>query len=430
MIKNTREISSEIIDNIYKNISFEQSIQNSASYKKLESREQSLTRMIVLTFLRRNGEVNNVISKYLKKSINKKAMNILRVGCTQILFLNTPEYSVVNESVEIVKKKFPYLSGLVNAILRNISRNKSKLACSTNHQDNLPEWIRGDWIKSYGLKEMKSFAEQIKEKPFIDIKIKKSFLQKRDWEKILNGRNIYADIIRLKNTSKVDELPFFQNGEWWVQSLSASIPVKILETIYEKNPTTQKSILEVGPSPGGKTFQLSENNYEVTAVEISKKRISRLKENLQRLGFKVKIVNNDILKYDSSKKFNFILIDAPCSGSGILSKKPEILVQNKSSDLDSLLKKQEKILYKCSNFLKPKGIMLYSVCSLISSEGKLQIDRFLKQNKNFKLEFLDREILRNFDCDLNQGMLTIKPNGFKDLGGLDGFFIACVRRIN
>ena len=74
--------------------------------------------------------------------------------------------------------------------------------------------------------------------------------------------------------------------------------------------------------------------------------------------------------------------------------------------------------------------MLYSVCSLISSEGKLQIDSFLKQNKNFKLEFLDREILRNFDCDLNQGMLTIKPNGFKDLGGLDGFFIACVRRIN
>ena len=428
MNKNSREISVHIINEIYNDKSFDDVVNNNQDYLKLDNRDKSLVRMITLTFLRRNGEVDHIIKKYLKKSVDKKIMNILRVGATQILFLNIPDYSSVNTSVNLSKKKFRSLSGLVNAILRNISKDKKKLIDELDPIMNLPSWIQIDWIKNYGEKKTRKFAKLFSEKPPLDINIKKKKINDRNWGEHLDGEKFFKQIIRLNKNGLVTDFPFFQEGDWWVQSASASIPVEIINKFFEKKEKEKVEILEVGSAPGGKTFQLCDYNYNVTAIDISKKRIIKFEENLKRLNFSPKIINLDILNFNTHEKFDCILIDSPCSASGIASRNPDILLRKKDHLLKDLLDKQMKILKKCSSLLKVKGIMVYVVCSLISDEGKNQINYFLKRNKGYKMKKFSKNILDGLKYKLTDGMLTINPDDYEDKGGMDGFFIACIEK--
>lgn len=428
MQKNSREISVHIISEIYNDKSFEDAINDNQNYVKLDDRDKSLVRMITLTFFRRNGEVNHVIKKYLKKSVDKKIMNILRVGATQILFLNIPHYSVVNTSVNLSKKKIYKLSGLVNAILRKISMDKEKLINELDPIMNLPDWIKIDWIKSYGEEKTRKFARIFSKKPSLDINIKEKKFSERNWEEHLDGEKIYKQVIRLNRNGLVTDFPFFDRGDWWVQSASASIPVEIINEFFKKDIKEKIKVLEVGAAPGGKTFQLCDNNYDLTAIDISKKRIKKLEENLKRLNFSPKIINADILEFKTNKIFDCVLIDSPCSASGIVSRNPDILLRNKKDLLKGLLHKQMQILVKCSSLLKVEGIMVYVVCSLISDEGKNQIKYFLKKNKGFKMKKVSKNILNGLKYKLTDGMLTINPDDYENIGGMDGFFIACIEK--
>ncbi len=371
----------------------------------------------------------NLYFNILKKKTSKIIMNILRVGVTQILYLNVTEYSAVSTSVDIAKKFSPKLSQLVNAVLRNICRNKTKLINSSNPESNIPYWIKDDWIKNFGECEAKKISMLSSSKPPMDIKIKKKKFHDMDWEKILNGRNIFNRTIRLHKTDKVSDLPYFKEGFWWVQSVSASIPVDLIISLYKDASRSKVKILEIGSAPGGKTFQLCEESFDTTSVEISKKRLLTLKENLKRLKLKTNIIHSDILDCSFKEKFDCILIDAPCSASGILSKKPEILLKKKKI-LKELLAKQNRILDKARGFLKPNGIIIYVVCSILSAEGPEQITRFIKDNDSFKIKRIKKTMVNNFKGELKNGMLTIKPNHYMDQGGMDGFFIACLENIN
>ena len=149
-------------------------------------------------------------------------------------------------------------------------------------------------------------------------------------------------VIRLKNDGPIDKKPFFKEGFWWVQSLSSTIPVNIISSIFKKSEKNNISILDVGAAPGGKTFQLIEEGFQVTSLEISERRTRRLKENLKRLNYKTNILNKDILNFKSNKLFDCVLIDAPCTASGLMQKKPEILIMDKSVNLEKLVIKQRK----------------------------------------------------------------------------------------
>lgn len=429
MYKNTREISVQIISKIYNDQSFENAINKNPDYRRLLDKDKSLVRMIILTFLRRNGEIDHIIKKYLKKSLDKKIMNILRIGATQILFLNIPDYSSINISVNLSKKNLPKLSGLVNAVLRNISKNKINHLNEVEPIMNLPKWIKENWIENYGKEKTEKFAGQFIKKPPIDINIKEKRFNERDWEKTLNGDLFFKKILRLRDSEKIKALPFFEDGFWWVQSAAASIPVEIINKLFEKRLKEQVHVLEVGAAPGGKTCQLCDYNYNVTAIEVSNKRIKLLKENLHRLNFSPKVINLDILSFNTDKKFDSILIDSPCSASGIISKNPDILIRKKEDILKQLLKKQMKILEKCSSLIKVKGIIVYTVCSLISDEGKKQIKNFLTNNKGFKIKKISKKILEDLEYKLSDGMLTIKPDDYIHKGGMDGFFVACIEKI-
>ena len=425
----SRKIAAELLGNVFSNNNFDQAIDLNSNFKKLDSRDKSLVRLIVLTSLRRHGQIDFIITKFLKSEIKKKNIfikNLLRSSVAQIIFLNFPEYSVVHSAVEISKEKG--LSKFVNGILRNICRNKKKVFNLAPETINIPSWISKDIINFFGGEIFKSIAKNIVNEPFVDIYIKNDFFKKKNWTNVLNGFEIIPQTIRLKNKGKINTLPYYDCGYWWVQGISATIPVRLINSLFPKKKRQTISVLDVGAAPGGKSFQLLDSGYNVTSIDKSPERISRFKENLDRLELKPKIICDDINNYKSDYSYDCILIDAPCSASGLIQKKPDILVSNKIGELKKIEGDQIQILKSCSKILKRGGYLIYSVCSIISNEGIAQIKEFLKENNNFSLVKIKNNF-QNVCKNYNDFYFISTPIDLAKFGGADGFFSVCLKKI-
>ena len=423
----SRKIATEIIVQIYKNYDVDKATNLSKHFEKLSLRDRSFVKFLVLNTLRRNGEVDLIISKFLKKPLPKKntfIKNLLRISITQIIFLNLAEYSIVNTAVEL-SKKFGF-QGLVNGLLRNVCRKKKELLSESNEIENLPRWIRKELANNFSNSYTKRIAKQIVLEPFIDIKIKDSQLKSKDWVKVFGGEMVFPSILRFKSKGKIDELPFFSNGFWWVQGLAATFPVNMINDIYKKTTRNSISVLDVGAAPGGKTFQLLESGYDLTSLEISTKRVSKLKENLKRLNFQTKIVCDNFISWEPPQKFDCILIDAPCTGSGLLQKKPEIMIRDKFENHKKLVSKQKLMIKKAATILNNGGLIIYSVCSILHSEGLNHIKEFVFKNKNFSL-IKPNSKFEKFGNIHRNGTFMSTLADFKSVGGIDGFFIACIK---
>jgi len=427
---NTREIATQILTDIYLKFEFfETAVLSSKNFSKLNQRDKGFVRYLVLNTLRRNGQVDKVLNDYVKIPIKKKnfyILNLLRLSICQILFLDIKDYSIVNTAVEISKNY--KVDKFVNGLLRNICRNKCKILQNLDHTTNIPHWIKNNIIQNLGKETLEKISKRVINEPNLNIKIKANSLKEKNWEKVLNGKFILDDLLKTQNDGLIEKKPYFKEGDWWVQNISSTLPVRFISRIFHNVDKSKISVLDVGAAPGGKTFQLIEENFNVKSLEISQRRIRRLKKNLQRLKFDTQIICEDFLNYECSTLFDCILIDAPCSASGLMQKKPEILIRNKEKNIEKLIDKQQKMLEKAEQFLKIGGYIVYCVCSIHSSEGSYQIETFLRKNENFKIvEF--NNIVSNFGKYLKKGMLTIIPEDFGCNAEADGFFISILKRI-
>ena len=429
---NTREIASEILQRIYKKQHLDKICDNEPNFKKLDQRDKNFVRLTILETLRRNIQIDSIIKRFLTKPLEYKRIkiqNLLRISICQILFLKVSEYAVVNTTVEIAKKyKF---HKLVNAILRNVCRQKKQLFNELGNLSNLPSWILKDLKKNLSPTEIKQISKVIVEEPELNLKIKKSYIKFKNWEVIMNGKFIESDILLTKNNGKINKLPFFDEGLWWVQGLSSSLPVKCLDNLFPISQRKERKILEVCAAPGGKTAQLVDYGFQSISLDISEYRINQLKTNLDRLDYKPEIICTDFLNYNPDQKFDAILLDAPCSASGLIQKKPEILVINKQTDLKKLMVEQNRLLEYSKEFVKKDGYIIYCVCSINNCEGYEQINKFLKANKNFSsVNHVDS--IKKYGRILSDNMLQIYPKRFKfsdNINGyLDGFFISILKK--
>ncbi|MEE2695253.1 MAG: transcription antitermination factor NusB [Pseudomonadota bacterium] len=425
---NTREIATRILNDVYEKCDLETATNINKNFNKLDKRDKAFVRLIVLNTLRRNGQIDRVISDLVKRPFKRKdsyILNLIRISICQILFLDVAEYSTVNSAVEISKNH--NRDKFVNALLRNVCRKKKNLNKSSTLEHNVPKWIKTDVINFLGKEVLAKISKSIVSEPALDIKIKKKYSKRKNWEKLLNGKFIDKELLRIPNDGPINLKPFFNEGMWWIQGISSTLPVLFIDSVFEGiNPSSLK-ILDVGSSPGGKTFQLLEKGFDVTPIEISKRRIQKLKENLSRLNLNASIVSEDFLKYKTKKFFDCVLVDAPCTASGLIQKKPEILIRDKGADLDRLVEKQKLMLEKSSRLTKKGGYILYCVCSIHTREGIRQIENFLVRNKDFSLVTLNKSIGR-FGKSIANGMLLITPDSENIKGGLDGFFISLLRK--
>ena len=424
-MNNSREIASLILSNVYQGKKLDWALNTSKNLPKLDSRDRAFVNLLVLTALRRQGQIDKITSKFIKKPLKSTSQVnfILKIALAQILFMNTPDYSAVNTAVEISKKY--NLDKLVNAVLRSVLREKNTININST-EANIPNWLRKNTVNHLGEKTLSMISKQIVKEPPVDIKIKKKIFKRFNWEKILGGKNIFQETIRINHKGDISKLPFYNEGHWWIQGLAATFPVILINDIFKDHKKNEISVLDVGASPGGKSFQLIEAGFKLKSIEISNVRIKKLLKNLNRLKYETKIINEDFIEHEIDEKFDCILIDAPCSASGLIQKKPEMLVIKKN--INDLKIKQKLMLQKAPKLLKNGGYLIYCVCSIIYSEGEEQIQKFLQNFKNFSLINCFNSIESFRIVNNNFPYFFITPDFVSENGGIDGFFIACLKK--
>lgn len=382
---------------------------------RLSASDKAFARQLVLTALRRKGQADAIIARFLHKPLPDKLtviQHILRLGVVQLVWLHMPPHAVVDTAVTLAKQKqcIPQ-AGMVNAVLKKIAATPGLSGVSA--ETNLPIWLRDSWKKAYGKAQLTQMAESIAQEPPLDLTVK---TDPQNWATTLGAAPLFGNSIRLP-AGKVETLDGYEQGAWWVQDVSASLPVRMLGEV------TGLHVADLCAAPGGKTAQLIASGAKVSAVDRSEVRMRRLKGNLERLGMQAACIVADLLCWEPTTSFDAILLDAPCSGTGTIRRHPEIALHKGPHDVKELAKLQAELLDRALKWLKPGGKLVYSVCSLEPEEGEEQAKALLKRHPALCVRPATSvlpELPANWQSP--EGGLRTLPHYLGDQGGMDGFY--------
>ena len=391
----------------------------------IPAEERGFVNMLFMTTFRQLAFIREtVLPRYIKKKIPHKqqaAEYALYLGAAELLFMETPAYAVVNSYTEAVKKLCDTFSGgFVNAVLRNIIRNKDELRALQNGH-----YFSRDFLKilkqDYTPEEIKNMELFAGIEAPLDITLKDP-----EQNPFGDSFTLPTGSIRLPANTKVADLPGYADGGWWVQDAAAALAVRGLGNVLGKR------VLDLCAAPGGKTAQLLAGGAEVTAVDVAEQRLMTLRENMNRLKLtdKLKVICTDALEFTDEKPFDTVLLDAPCSATGTFRRHPEIIHTKTVDDVRRQALLQEKLLAHAARLLRPGGILAYATCSLAKAEGERQIRNFTASHQEFKIV----PAVCNGVGQLvtKDGFIRVLPQAFKSedaaFSGADGFFIAYLQR--
>jgi len=372
-------------------------------FLKLEVRDQGLARAIAITAVRKHNQIEVILKRVMQRPPPKRArflIHSLHVAASQILFLDAPDSAAVDLGVTAIGKdeRTSRFRGMSNAVLRRIVREKDELLSKTEQTSLLPKWMEKALRKDYGKEKAAKISSFIALEPMVDLTVKTN---PQEWAEKLGGFVLPTGSVRLTNSTSVTELEGYESGDWWVQDAAAALPAHLVKA--EKG----ARVLELCAAPGGKTAQLAHKGYDVTAVDISKPRLARLQQNLDRLNLKATLVETDILEFEPEEKFDAILLDAPCSSTGTIRRHPDV-----------------------KDFLKPGGIFVFSNCSMLKEEGEDLLSKVSKQFEDLIPDAIKPDEINGLEYCINgQGALRTLPFHLAHkeqeiYSGLDGFF-AC-----
>ena len=421
MIKGEK-IRFDIYNILYSIYKFNKALNNQDIQKiinKHNKRDIAFLNNVVLNSMRFHLHTTKIIQRYIKKKIKDKEKILLISSITQIVFLDFKEYAVINCTVEIAKK-LKIFHGLINATLKNISKDKQKLKYVSIKYDDLPTWFK-EKTSSFTIDQKKNFLNNFNKEPSLHIVFKNKEGLKNFEESIFKTSDISGFIAKKNQITKIKS---FLKGDWWVQDFSSFFPLQNIQVEKENG-----KFLDACAAPGGKSFQLLSKKYDLILNDKSNYRIQILKNNLKRLNFTAKILNYDFIKFNEKEKFDFIILDSPCSAVGTIRKNPEIFFKSKGPDFKELILLQEKMLIKAAKLLNINGVILYMVCSFLKNETEDQINNFLNLRKDFKLfkfEMFNENII-NKKLVSNNFMHTL-PDTIVNYN-IDGYFAAYLKKI-
>lgn len=399
--------------------------------------DRALTQALVLTTLRRLPTLDAAINACLDKPLHTsaaKAMAILRVMTAQLLVMEMADHAAVTLAVEDAarRKDTRKLKGLINAVGRRMVREKQALMDATPVSD-LPAWLENRWRRTYGQKRTAKIAKAMQQQPAIDLSFKPG-VDHQLWLERLSGHDpvsLNKRSIRLVKPGGIDRLPGYEEGDWWVQDIAATLPAhSLLDALPDPS---QAHVLDLCAAPGGKTAQLASAGCTVTALDQSAPRMKRLAANMKRLGLTVEVQIADALAYSPKKRFDAVLLDAPCSATGTLRRNPDIGYLRRERDIQSLAKLQASLLEKAADFVKPNGLLVFATCSLEPEEGEAQITRFLREHQDWSLDPIEADlgpkgVIQDDGTVRTLPHLSADQNGV--CPGMDGFFVARLRAPN
>ncbi len=374
----------------------------------LSDMDQMFVRAMVLGTLRHLGQIDFVLRQLMPRPLPDKlrfVQWVLRLGVAQILYLDVPMHAAVDSTVELVKgfKKGAFTK-LVNGVLRSLTRRMDEFR-GVSAVFNLPMWFKRLLEKNYGAEVTKQFADLFLVEPPVDLTVQKN---PQKWADILGGQVLITHSVRLTNVGRITNLAGFETGDWWVQNAAASVPAQLFSDLRGKR------VADLCAAPGGKTAQLALAGAKVDAFDVSEFRLSRLRENMTRLGFAVNTRAADVLTLPSDPVYDAVLLDAPCSATGTIARHPEILYRLKKTDIERLSSLQKQLLNQAVLMTKPGGQIVFSTCSLLPDEGEKIMQWALK-----KYPFLKRGIVPAHLRELTDSVGDIR---LTPIHGMDGFF--------
>jgi 16S rRNA (cytosine967-C5)-methyltransferase len=392
----------------------------------LEPRDRALARLIAASVLRHLGELEAVLSSFLEKPLPERQGNlwpILLAGAAQLLFLGTPPHAAVGLAVEQARlDRFARrYDRLVNALLRRTAREGADILASFDAvRLNSPAWLLERWTKVYGERDARRIAEASLTEAALDISVKD---EPAAWAERLGGIVLPTGSVRLKAGGRIEDLPGYDDGAWWVQDAAAALPARLFGAL------AGRTVADLCAAPGGKTAELALAGARVTAVELSGTRLKRLRANLERLHLDADLVEADAATWAPGHAFDAVLLDAPCTATGTIRRHPDILRLKRPEDVAALGQQQSRLLDNAVSLLQPGGTLIYCTCSLEPEEGSDQIEQLLARRPR-----LSRVPIHAGECGTAPDWLTPEgdlrtlpyhlPNERAELSGLDGFYAA------
>ena len=381
---------------------------------RLAPEDRARAQRLALETLRGLERADRLLEGHLRRTPALTVQNALRLGTVELCH-GEAAHGVVNAMVEIIgrSRKHGRLKGLVNAVLRKIAAEGPE-AWPKMRVPRLPDWLREPLIAAWGAEAVKGMEQAHFAGAPLD-------LTPKPGAAIPMGTELPTGSVRVADAGQVSALPGYAAGDWWVQDAAAALPARILA------PRPGERVLDMCAAPGGKTLQLAAAGAEVTALDISEARLARVRENLERTGLSARVVAGDAL--DHQGQYDAILLDAPCSATGTIRRHPDLPFAKDGSEFGGLIALQARMLAHAWTLLKPGGRLVYCTCSLLPDEGEVQIEEALPQHPDMQV---DRAALLvpgvQPDWLTEEGGLRLRPDYWPDLGGMDGFYIACLNK--
>lgn len=382
-----------------------------AATQGLAPSDRAFAIAIVSETLRWMGDIDAMIdgatSQILPEDVKSRA--VLRLALAQLLVLKTSPHAVVATAL-------PLVAGgprrLVHAILSRAQQEEWALPESAN----LPEAVAERWADQWGDDIVAAAATAWSAPPPIDL----SFTSEPgdDWAEATTLAPLHR---RLPRGQAVEHMHGFRDGGWWVQDLAASLPARLL------GQGNGRTVLDLCAAPGGKTMQLAAAGWSVVAVDSSAKRLGRLSENLTRTGLSAEVVQGDIRKWQPDSPVDAILLDAPCSATGIFRRHPDVLHRIEPRQIQEMAALQAELLDRAASWVKPGGTLIYATCSLERTEGEERVADFLESHSDWAIEPATAAELPAGIAPDDSGFIRTLPDMLADAGGLDGFFVARLR---
>ena len=369
--------------------------------------DRGLAHAIAAETLRRLPDLDALIDSATQQRLpdDAKARFALRIALVQALALGTPPHAAISTVL-------PLMDGGPRRLVHGVFGTLMRGGASLPEAPTLLPAVAARWEVAWGAEMVAAAARALAAPPPLDLSLRAAD-ETSEWAERLHGVSLAPGHVRLHAAAPVAELPGYEDGAWWVQDLAASLPARLLA---DAGP----DVLDLCAAPGGKTLQLAAQGKSVTAVDISESRAARLRENGRRTGLAFDVAIADVLAYAPPAPVDGVLIDAPCSATGIFRRHPDVLHRAHDGVVADMADLQSRILARAADWVRPGGTLVYATCSLEPAEGEEQAARFLKRRADFAVRPADGlPVPATAD-----GFVRTLPGTLAEAGGCDGFFVA------
>ena len=406
---NVKQVAINLISQVDKGAYSNIALNETFKTLNINSKEKAFITEIFYGVIRNKKFLDYIIEKNTKEIKKEWIRNLLRISIYQITFMDSDNKGVVWEATELAKKKYGVpISKFINGTLRNYLRNKDpelkSLADEKNYEVlySIPKWFCDMLEKQYGNENLKQAITSLKKIPYLSVRVNKLKYTEKEFEEFLKEKDIQIikkiDTVYYVNSGLIINSEEFKTGKIIAQDASSYLAAKNLGVM------PNELVLDICAAPGGKTAVLAENmenRGEIIAIDIHQHKIKLIETNMKKLGIDiVKATVMDARNVNKQgRKFDKILVDVPCSGYGVIRKKPEILYSKNRESVEELAKLQLEILNSAADILKDGGELIYSTCTITDEENTNNIKKFLEERKEFKGEklYIPENVLGDYD---------------------------------